>query len=70
MPWFWSDQYDVKFQSCGLSAGHDDAKVIGDVPDGHFSVEYRKDGKLIAVDAVNDARAYMLGRKKIAAETA
>ncbi|HEX5780089.1 MAG TPA: FAD-dependent oxidoreductase [Xanthobacteraceae bacterium] len=70
VPWFWSDQYHVKFQSCGLSSGHDEAKVVGDMAAGHFSVEYRKDGKLIAVDAVNDARAYMMGRKTIAAETA
>ena len=70
VPWFWSDQYDVKFQSCGLSFGHDEAKVVGDPAARHFSVEYRKNGKLIAVDAVNDARAYMMGRKNIAAETA
>jgi 3-phenylpropionate/trans-cinnamate dioxygenase ferredoxin reductase subunit len=70
VPWFWSDQYHVKFQSCGLSAGHDEAKVVGDPAAPHFSVEYRKNGKLIAVDAVNDARAYMMGRKLIAAETA
>lgn len=70
VPWFWSDQYDVKFQSAGLSEGHDDMNVAGDPASGHFSVEYRKNGKLIAVDAVGDARAYMLGRKTIAAETA
>jgi len=70
VPWFWSDQYHVKFQSCGLSAGHDDATVVGDMGAGHFSVEYRKGGRLIAVDAINDARAYMMGRKTIAAETA
>jgi 3-phenylpropionate/trans-cinnamate dioxygenase ferredoxin reductase subunit len=70
VPWFWSDQYHVKFQSCGLSTGHDEAKVVGDPAAPHFSVEYRKNGKLIAVDAINDARAYMMGRKKIAAETA
>jgi len=69
VPWFWSDQYDVKFQSCGLSAGHDDIKLTGGAAAAHFSVEYRKDGKLIAVDAVNDARAYMMGRKNIALET-
>jgi 3-phenylpropionate/trans-cinnamate dioxygenase ferredoxin reductase subunit len=70
VPWFWSDQYDVKFQSCGLSAGFDEMKVNGDPSAPHFSVEYRKGGRLIAVDAVNDARAYMLGRKNIAVETA
>jgi 3-phenylpropionate/trans-cinnamate dioxygenase ferredoxin reductase subunit len=69
VPWFWSDQYDVKFQSCGLAFGHDEATVIGDENAAHFSVEYRKDRKLIAVDAINDARAYMMGRKRIAQET-
>jgi 3-phenylpropionate/trans-cinnamate dioxygenase ferredoxin reductase component len=70
VPWFWSDQYNVKFQSCGLSTGYDDAKLVGDPSAPHFSVQYRKKGKLIAVDAVNDARAYMMGRKNIATETA
>ncbi len=69
MPWFWSDQYDVKFQSAGLSDGHDELKVAGDPAAGQFSVEYRKNGKLIAVDAINDARAYMMGRKQITQET-
>jgi 3-phenylpropionate/trans-cinnamate dioxygenase ferredoxin reductase subunit len=70
VPWFWSDQYDVKFQSCGLSSGFDEMKLNGDPSAAHFSVEYRKGGKLIAVDAINDARAYMLGRKNIMLETA
>jgi 3-phenylpropionate/trans-cinnamate dioxygenase ferredoxin reductase subunit len=70
VPWFWSDQYHVKFQSAGLSEGYDDLQVVGDADAGHFSVEYRKGGKLIAVDAVNDGRAYMAGRKRITAETA
>jgi 3-phenylpropionate/trans-cinnamate dioxygenase ferredoxin reductase subunit len=69
VPWFWSDQYHVKFQSAGLSEGHDEASLVGDPAAVHFSVEYRKNGKLIAVDAVNDGRAYMAGRKRIAAET-
>ena len=69
VPWFWSDQYDVKFQSSGLSAGFDEMRVAGDPAAAHFSVEYRKSGKLIAVDAINDARAYMMGRKNIAVET-
>jgi 3-phenylpropionate/trans-cinnamate dioxygenase ferredoxin reductase subunit len=69
VPWFWSDQYDVKFQSAGLSEGYEEANIVGDPANPHFSVEYRKGGKLIAVDAVNDGRAYMAGRKRIAAET-
>jgi 3-phenylpropionate/trans-cinnamate dioxygenase ferredoxin reductase subunit len=69
VPWFWSDQYELKLQMAGLSDGYDDARTVGDVSAARFSVEYRKGGKLIAVDAVNDGRAYMGGRKRIAEET-
>jgi len=69
VPWFWSDQYELKLQMAGLSEGYDDAQTVGDVAATRFSVEYRKNGKLIAVDAVNDGRAYMSGRKRIAEET-
>jgi 3-phenylpropionate/trans-cinnamate dioxygenase ferredoxin reductase component len=70
VPWFWSDQYELKLQMAGLSDGYDDAQTVGDVAAMRFSVEYRRNGKLIAVDAVNDGRAYMSGRKRIAEETA
>lgn len=66
VPWFWSDQYELKLQMAGLSDGYDDAQTVGDVSIARFSVEYRKNGRLIAVDAVNDGRAYMGGRKRIA----
>jgi 3-phenylpropionate/trans-cinnamate dioxygenase ferredoxin reductase component len=69
VPWFWSDQYELKLQMAGLSDGYDDARTVGELAAARFSVEYRKDGKLIAVDAVNDGRAYMGGRKRIAQET-
>jgi 3-phenylpropionate/trans-cinnamate dioxygenase ferredoxin reductase subunit len=69
VPWFWSDQYELKLQMAGLSDGYDDAQTVGDVAAARFSVEYRKGGRLIAVDAVNDGRAYMSGRKRIAEET-
>ena len=69
VPWFWSDQYELKLQMAGLSDGYDAAQTVGDVAAAHFSVEYRKGGKLIAVDAVNDGRAYMSGRKRIGQET-
>ena len=46
------------------------SRGIGNPADAKFSVEYRRAGKLIAVDAVNDGRAYMSGRKRIAEETA
>jgi 3-phenylpropionate/trans-cinnamate dioxygenase ferredoxin reductase component len=70
VPWFWSDQYDIKLQIAGLADGFDSTDTVGDPASAHFSVEYRRDGRLIAVDAVNDARAHMLSRRRIAEETA
>jgi 3-phenylpropionate/trans-cinnamate dioxygenase ferredoxin reductase subunit len=69
VPWFWSDQYDLKLQMAGLSDGYDDVTIVGDVAAKRFSVEYRRAGRLIAVDAVNDARAHMLSRRRIAEDT-
>ncbi len=69
VPWFWSDQYDLKLQIAGVMDGHDLAEVKGDPGVARFSVEYRRAGRLIAVDAINDARAYMTGRRRIAEET-
>ena len=68
VPWFWSDQYEIKLQITGLLDGFDACETVGDPAGGKFSVEYRKAGKLIAVDAVNDGRAHMLGRRRIAAD--
>jgi 3-phenylpropionate/trans-cinnamate dioxygenase ferredoxin reductase component len=69
VPWFWSDQYDLKLQMAGISDGFEDVEIVGDVAAKRFSVEYRRAGRLIAVDAVNDARAHMLARRRIAEET-
>jgi 3-phenylpropionate/trans-cinnamate dioxygenase ferredoxin reductase subunit len=68
VPWFWSDQYEVKLQIAGLLDGYDAEETVGDPAAGKFSVDYRKDGRLIAVDAINDGRAHMLGRRRIAAD--
>ena len=68
VPWFWSDQYDIKLQITGLLDGFDVCETVGNPADAKFSVEYRKAGKLIAVDAVNDARAHMMGRRRVAAD--
>lgn len=70
VPWFWSDQYEVKLQIAGLSDGHSRCDIIGRPDAARFSAEYRQNGRLIAVDAVNDARAHMLARRRIADETA
>jgi len=66
-PWFWSDQYDVKLQIAGLNTGYD--RVVtraGDKPGAQSHWYYRGD-TLLAVDAMNDARAYMIGKRLIEA---
>jgi 3-phenylpropionate/trans-cinnamate dioxygenase ferredoxin reductase subunit len=68
VPWFWSDQYEIKLQITGLLDGYDASETVGNPGEARFSVEYRKAGKLIAVDAINDGRAHMLGRRRIAAD--
>jgi 3-phenylpropionate/trans-cinnamate dioxygenase ferredoxin reductase subunit len=68
VPWFWSDQYEIKLQITGLLDGYDACETVGNPADGRFSVEYRRGGKLIAVDAINDGRAHMMGRRRIAVD--
>jgi 3-phenylpropionate/trans-cinnamate dioxygenase ferredoxin reductase subunit len=66
-PWFWSDQYDVKLQIAGLNAGYDRTVVRpGDKP-GSQSVWYFRGDALLAVDAMNDPRAYMIGKRLVEA---
>ncbi|WP_185969809.1 FAD-dependent oxidoreductase [Rhizobium straminoryzae] len=62
-PWFWSDQYDVKLQIAGLNQGYDETLVRPGARDGAASVWYFRAGRFIAVDAVNDAKAYVTGKK-------
>jgi 3-phenylpropionate/trans-cinnamate dioxygenase ferredoxin reductase subunit len=63
-PWFWSDQYDTKLQIAGLSAGHD-LIVTRHGASGAISFWYYRNAALIAVDAMNDSRAYMAGKQLI-----
>ncbi|TDT47333.1 3-phenylpropionate/trans-cinnamate dioxygenase ferredoxin reductase subunit [Maribacter spongiicola] len=66
IPWFWSDQYDVKLQMVGLSQGYNHTiKRIETDRDNCQSVWYFKDDELLAVDAINNAKAYMLGTRFI-----
>lgn len=64
-PWFWSNQYDLKLQTVGLSAGHDTAVVRGDPATRSFSVIYLKQGKVVALDCVNAVRDYAQGRRLV-----
>ena len=65
VPWFWSDQYDLKLQTIGLSIGHDHLVVRGDPARRSFSVIYLREGAVIALDCVNAMRDYVQGRKLV-----
>ena len=65
VPWFWSEQYDLKLQTVGLSIGHDTALVRGDVAGRSFSVVYLRRGRVIALDCVNATKDYVQGRALI-----
>lgn len=63
LPWFWSDQFDLKLQIAGLSSGYDDVIIRGNNESGRsFAAFYFKDDKFIAVDAVNAPRDFMFGK--------
>jgi 3-phenylpropionate/trans-cinnamate dioxygenase ferredoxin reductase subunit len=66
VPWFWSDQYDLKLQVVGLSSGHDQWVIRGDTCSRSFSVFYFLSGRLIAADSVNRTQDHMLARRLIA----
>ena len=65
IPWFWSNQYDLKLQTVGLSMGHDDLIVRGDPATRSFSVVYLRQGRVIALDCVNAVKDYVQGRKLV-----
>jgi 3-phenylpropionate/trans-cinnamate dioxygenase ferredoxin reductase component len=67
VPWFWSDQFDLKMVIVGLSAAHDEVVLRGDPAGRAFSVCYLRDGELIAVETVNHTKDQMAARKMIPA---
>jgi 3-phenylpropionate/trans-cinnamate dioxygenase ferredoxin reductase subunit len=67
VPWFWSDQYDLKLQIAGLSAGYDEVVMRGDPAQRAFACLYLHGGRLIATDAVNSPREFMQSKAIIAA---
>lgn len=66
-PWFWSNQYDLKLQTAGLSIGHDATVLRGDPATRSFSVIYLKAGQVIALDCVSAMKDYVQGRKLVEA---
>jgi len=65
VPWFWSNQYDLRLQTIGLSIGHDATVVRGDPATRSFSVVYLKGERVVALDCVNATRDYVQGRKLV-----
>jgi len=65
VPWFWSDQYDLKLQTVGLSLGYDNIVARGNPETRSFSVVYLREGRVIALDCVNAVRDYVHGRKLV-----
>lgn len=70
VPWFWSDQYDLKLQMVGINQGHDKVVIRGSMEDNNFSAFYLANGVVIAVDAVNRPQDFMVGKKIVAARLA
>lgn len=68
LPWFWSDQYDLKLQIAGVSAGYDAIVLRGD-PEGSrdFACFYLLDGRIVAADCVNRPQEFMFSKRAIAA---
>ena len=66
VPWFWSDQYDLKLQIAGLARPADQLVLRGDPAARKFAVFHLRDGVVAAVEAVNAAPEYMIGKKLIA----
>jgi len=66
VPWFWSDQYNIKLQIAGISQDHDHRVIRGFPEEEKFAVFYQKEKRLIAVDAINSPKEFMVGKKWIA----
>jgi len=68
VPWFWSDQGDLKLQIAGITAGHDTAIVRGDPDGGRFSVFCYRGGRLIGVESVNQTADHVAARRLLAGD--
>jgi 3-phenylpropionate/trans-cinnamate dioxygenase ferredoxin reductase subunit len=66
VPWFWSNQYDLRLQTVGLSIGHDATVLRGDPATKSFSLVYLREGRVIALDCVNMSRDYVQGKALVA----
>jgi 3-phenylpropionate/trans-cinnamate dioxygenase ferredoxin reductase component len=67
VPWFWSEQFDLKLQMVGLSQGHDEVVIRGDPAARSFAAFYLREGRLIAADVVNRPKEFMIARRLVGA---
>lgn len=67
IPWFWSNQFDLRLQTAGISQGYDRVVVRGEIASRSFSIIYLKAGRIIALDCVNSVKDYVQGRKLVEA---
>lgn len=65
IPWFWSNQYDLKLQTVGLSIDYDDLIIRGEIDSRSFSVVYLRKGRVLALDCVNMTKDYVQGRSLV-----
>ncbi len=69
VPWFWSNQYDLRLQTAGLMHGHDEVVMRGDPATRSFSVAYLREGRVVALDCVNRTQDFVQGKLLVAAGT-
>ena len=62
LPWFWSNQYDIKLQTVGLNHGYDDVVLRGTPAARSFSAVYLREGRVIALDCINAPRDFAQGK--------
>jgi 3-phenylpropionate/trans-cinnamate dioxygenase ferredoxin reductase subunit len=70
VPWFWSNQFDLKLQTVGLSVGYDTAIVRGNPSERSFSIIYMREGRVIALDCVNAVKDYVQGKALVTGDLA
>ena len=69
IPWFWSDQYNIKLRIAGVTAGCENYVVRGNISEEKFSVFYLKEERLIAIETINDNKSFSVGKKLIKNQT-
>ena len=70
VPWFWSNQYDLRLQTIGLSMGHDATVTRGNPGNRSFSIVYLKQGRVVALDCVNATKDYVQGKALVVGRVA